>query len=248
MRVFRSNAGPEAVEFVIGLLVAGGRLLDLIKRRSLTRQEAEDIARTAIRLDPQAEIDLARRLAGQCSTMSLAAVMRLLDILEEVADCKRILPSLLSLRRAPDPRVRSKVVLMIARSNRSAGWAKKCLADPDPRTRASAVEGLWHNGSGDARDVLQAAARDRNNRVAANALFALHRLGDPSTVAQLVRMGRSDAPLFRASAAWAMGETGDPRFASVLEKLAADPKEIVRKRAKAARERIENGIERNAAN
>ena len=238
VHLLRSDIGPRAIEFIVELLVSRGRLFDMLRRRSLTRDEAVEVARTAIRIDPKADLDLARRLAAEAPTLSSSAATRLLDVLGEVSDGKRLLPSLLLLLRASDARVRSKVVLMMARTNRSVDWARKRLADPDPRMRASAVEGLWGNPSGDALDLLKSAARDANNRVAANALYALYELDDEWTIAELLRMGNSDVPMFRASAAWAMGETADPRFAGALERMKDDPKDIVRRRAIAAQERM----------
>lgn len=238
VRVLRSNANADATGLLVKLLHSSGQLFQVLKRRALARDEAVAVARMALSVDPNADIDLARRLATQASTMSSSAVIRMLEILERASDGKRLLPSLLRLRSASDPRVRSKIALMMARINGSVGWARKCLEDPDPRTRASAVEGLWGNVSASARDLLKTAARDRNNRVAANALYGLQGLGESWAIAELLRMGKSDVPLFRASAAWAMGETGDDRFVRVLERMAADPKEMVRKRALAARERI----------
>ena len=238
MHVLRSDANTNAIDFVIGLLVSQGHLFELLRRRALTRDEAAEVARRAIRLDPKADLDLARRLAGEAATLSSSAATRLLDVLGAVSNVKRILPCLLLLLRASDARVRSKVVLMMARTNRNVDWARKCLSDPDPRTRASAVEGLWGTNSGEARELLKSAARDENNRVAANALYALYEIGEEWTVPELLRMSSSDLPIFRASAAWAMGETGDRRFALALERMQGDPKEIVRRRAEAARLRI----------
>jgi hypothetical protein len=67
--------------------------------------------------------------------------------------------------------------------------------------------------------------------VAGNALLGLYRLGDVAAVAGLFQMAANDSELFRVSGAWAMGETGDPRFAEVLARMLRDPSNTVRKRA-----------------
>jgi hypothetical protein len=60
---------------------------------------------------------------------------------------------------------------------------------------------------------IETAARDANNRVAATALFAGYAIGEEWTVPESPRMSGSELPVFRASAAPAMGETGDRRSA-----------------------------------
>ena len=47
-------------------------------------------------------------------------------------------------------------------------------------------------------------------------------------------MARHDSALFRATAAWVMGETGDPRFTEAVAGLLREPNVVVRKRAFAA--------------
>jgi len=82
--------------------------------------------------------------------------------------------------------------------------------------------------------LLQFAASDGNNRVAGNALLGLYWLGDSAVISELVKMAGHAAGSFRLSAAWAMGETGDPRFSEVLGRMLADSNAGVRKRAFAA--------------
>ena len=47
-------------------------------------------------------------------------------------------------------------------------------------------------------------------------------------------MARHDSALFRATAAWVMGETGDPRFTEILAGLLRETHAVIRKRAFAA--------------
>lgn len=135
---------------------------------------------------------------------------------------------------------RSKAAVMIGSAGRGVEWARNRLGDIDPRTRANAVEALWGNDTAYVRALLRTAARDSNNRVAGNALFALYSVGEIWTIQDLLKMALSKVPRRRASAAWVMGETGDRRFADALGSLTGDLNATVRKRAFAALELVRN--------
>ena len=96
---------------------------------------------------------------------------------------------------------------------------------------ANAVESLWGASAPSVSEVLLAAANDSNNRVAGNALVGLYRLRDQSAIPRISRMAADSRPQFRATAAWTMGQTGDPRFLPALEKLTRDLYASVRKNA-----------------
>jgi hypothetical protein len=125
-------------------------------------------------------------------------------------------------------------------AGRSVEWARNRLSDIDPRTRANAVEALWGRDTAYARALLRSAARDSNNRVAGNALFALYSAGEIWTIGELLKMALSEVPRRRASAAWVMGETGDRRFGDALDGLTGDAHAKVRKQAFSALERLRN--------
>ena len=160
---------------------------------------------------------------------------RLLEMIDQISDCKRILPSLARMARSENPHVRSKAVLMIGRSGPSLewieNWTEKRLQESDARVRANAIEAMWGIDTDAAREALQWAARDSNNRVAGNALVGMYRLGEISPLADLIKMAARDSPPFRRTAAWVMGETGDPRFSEVLGRMIADTNAHVRKSA-----------------
>lgn len=120
---------------------------------------------------------------------------------------------------------------MIGRGTHSAKWVMGTLCEPDPRVRANAIESLWGVNSPNARELLTFAASDANNRVVGNALLGLYYLGEPAVLADLVKLSVHESELFRASAAWVMGETGDPRFSDALRRMISDPDTLVRKRA-----------------
>jgi hypothetical protein len=236
-RLFRTRPDLRESRQFVAILLESGLLLPALSDPALTRETAMALARTASRVEPKIDVPLARALADKVGESDAAGVeehARLMEILAAISDGARIFPSLVRLLRHPDPHIRSKAVLMIGRGNRSAKWVQQRLADTDPRIRANAAEALWGIPTAEARELLQSLLRDPNNRVAGNAVLGLYRLGDCSTIPELIGMARHESTLFRATAAWVMGETGDPRFTEVLAALLREPNAVVRKRAFAA--------------
>jgi len=65
-----------------------------------------------------------------------------------------------------------------------------------------------------------------------NALVGLHRSGETrGVVMHLGRMARRPEALFRAAAAWVMGQTGEEGYSNVLRHMARDPNPLVRRNA-----------------
>jgi hypothetical protein len=245
VRLLRSKTGgPRGLQCVVGLLVSADRVFDVLCG-PLTRDETVELARTAMQVDSMADVTLARRLSEEAARLSPAVVGRIMEAVHQLSDGARILPWLMRLLRLPDPQLRSKAVLMIGRASRSVKWVQSRLADADPRSRANAVEALWGVETQEVRDFLRSAARDPNGRVAANSLVGLYRAGDSWMIAELFKMAASEAPMLRASAAWAMGETGDWRFADSLARMMVDKNAVVRKRVFSALGRVKNAVARS---
>jgi HEAT repeat protein len=238
IRILRSDTDSRAVQYLLALLVSENLLYDALCDPALNLEQALSIARLAARVDPMVDVGVARRLAEATASDSEASSLgdagRILQILTEISDGTRILPSLMRLLRNPNPYLRSKAVLLIGRSSRSVKWVRHRLGEADARVRANAVEALWGVDSAEARELLRFAEADGNNRVAGNALLGLYWLGDNTAISELVKMAGHASVSFRLSAAWAMGETGDPRFGEVLGKMLVDANAGVRKRAFAA--------------
>jgi len=199
-------------------------------------------------IDPLVDIHLARwvlnRLRSGPAERIGPAARRILTILEQTSSAHRLGPLLVQLLRVPDPRIRSKVALMLGRNTQDVRWA---LEDPDDRVRANAVEAIWGANSKDVRGTLWTMARDANNRVAGNALLALHKLGEPAAVKELEAMSRQDSPRFRATAAWVMGQTCDAAFLERLHDLETDPEDSVRRNARLALVRMKPAAALGAA-
>ena len=229
-------------QHLVLLLVSNGFLARALGDSSLSREEAIAFGRAAMRANPTADVELAKGLADSTTQpdgpVQVETALRLMEILAEISDGRRIAPSLMRLMRHSNPYIRSKAVLMIGRGNLSVKWVRGRLAEADPRIRANAVEALLGLDSPEAEEVLRFALADVNNRVVGNALLGLYLMGDCSSIPEIVKMSSNESPLFRSSAAWVMGETGDPRFAEVLVRMLVEPNAVVRKRAFASIGRI----------
>lgn len=248
--MLRGGEDPRGMRPVVELLMGAGMLEDALCDQGLALRQAVKVGRIAMEVDPRTDVELARRLAESLAAgdmrCALTRAPRLISVLAEISDGIRILPSLARLLHNANPYLRSKLVLMIARANRSTNWVQSRMADADPRIRANVVEALWELSGCHARELLAAAAHDNNNRVAGNALLGLYRLGDCSMLAEAVSMARHQAQEFRATAAWLMGETGDDRFRTALAALIQDPVPMVRSRALKALARIRAATEKAA--
>ncbi len=235
LEVLRTQEQSRGLRFLVGLLVNNDLLEPLLCEGSLRVEQAAAAVRMAIQLDPMVEISLARHVAEGVTAgtrpLLAANASRLLDILARISDGTRILPSLSRLLHSTDAGLRSKAALIMGRSNRSAVWVQSHMGDADPRLRANAVEGLWGVETEEARDLMLGALRDTNNRVVGNALYGLYAMGESASLAETIKLAAHPAAVFRATAAWVMGETGDPRFREPVAQLLRDPHPMVRSRA-----------------
>jgi HEAT repeat protein len=232
VEVLKRQADTRGAQFVASLLVLSGLLLPALCDPSLSHQEALDIARLAMRADSTTDVMLGRASADR------VASSRVIRILEKSAGGRDLVPLLLRLLRQPNPYLRSKAVLMLARDTHNVSWVRKTLADADPRIRANAVEAIWGVDTAEARELLRSLRTDANNRVAGNALLGLYRLGDAGVIPEIMAISTHEEPVFRATAAWVMGETGHPRFANAISGMLRDPHPLPRRAALTAMGRI----------
>jgi HEAT repeat protein len=234
MEIVKSAGESRGGQFVVALMAANGLLLQALCDSNLSREEALALGRAAKRVDPMVDASLARSLAdsavGNCEIV-VSDPARLMEILCEIAEPARIMPSLMRLLRHPNAYLRSKAVKLIGRGGGSVKWLMGRLSESDPRVRANAVESLWGVETPEARTLLNFAVNDANNRVVGNALLGLYYLGDAGVLAEVTKLAGHEAAPFRSTAAWVMGETGDPRFADALRRLISETDPVVRKRA-----------------
>jgi HEAT repeat protein len=237
IEILKTSGDSRGAQYLVALLASNGMLLQALSNPEMSREESLALGRAARRVDPMIDVALARSLADSAagdSAVQVADPARLMDILCEIADAGRIMPSLMRMMRHPNPYLRSKAVKMIGRGSKSTKWVMGRLSESDPRVRANAVESLWGVDTPESHALLKFASSDANNRVAGNALLGRYYLGDASVLADLVTLAGHESALFRSSAAWVMGETGDPRFTESLRRLISEPDPVVRRRAFAA--------------
>lgn len=197
----------ECVKRVLG----DGGLLPLCDPGCFSLEEEIAIVRELAGSDPLFEFRLARRISSHAEPMPEESALRLLDLLGEVSMGNRALPMIVGLLQDAQPRLRSKAARLIARSNMAPLTAERLLNEHDPRVRANAVDALIGTDTPLSREVFRDAARDSNNRVAGNALLGLYLVGDSDAIPQILQMAVHPDPLFRATAAWVMARTENPR-------------------------------------
>ena len=160
---------------------------------------------------------------GLVSNIDNGTAERVLSLVETSADPKQLAELMTPLVNSGNSRIRSKAILLSARGARNPRWARHLMKDPDRRIGANAVEALWDAvASEEILEFFRQASLEDNPRIAANALVGLVGHGDVEAVGRLCELALRDSPDFRASAAWAMGETGKMEFFSSLKILIND--------------------------
>lgn len=232
--------GKESAGFryLLSFLLQNGNLLGrLVDPDQFTREQAIAIARRVLQLDPTLDVQLALQL-NNAPAIPERMAMRAVDVLDAVSDPANLLPMLGPLLRYEDDRVRSKVALMMGKGNRNPAWACQRLHESDFRVRANAVESIWGVETDDAAALFLQAAQDEVPRVAVNGAVGLYLCGRTEALELLFGFAGCGSEHFRNSAAWAMGKLRDPRFQTVLMKLARDASSQVRSNAMQALRRI----------
>ncbi len=228
--LLRTGEGPGQ-RFLVSFLMQNDSLEKrLIDHTAFTREEALTVARAAHRVEPSLDVKLAMHLAGRAVEDERDAG-RILEILEAISQPANLLPLMGSIMQHPHARVRSKAALLMGKGNRNAAWLRQQLSEPDDRVRANAVEALWGLDGEEASQVFLAAAHDRNQRTAINGILGLYLCGRTESLALLAEAAQHSSGAFRASAAWGMGRTQDPRFLPVLTRLVRDTEALVRSNA-----------------
>jgi|GEM_PF-1620830 len=220
LRVLSGPCSPAGARYVVHLLRKENLLIETLADPRVNRDDAVGAAHLIPQVTAPIDADLEKALSStllQHNSLVLAArVLRLLEVLEAASPQPRFYLFQAELMAHADPAVRSRSALLIARSSKNTSLVGKLLLDDDPRVQANAVEALWSFDPEDARPLLTNAARSKTPRVAANAAVGLYRAGDLASFKLLFGMAGHEDTGRRTSAAWAMGETGDPRFLPFL--------------------------------
>lgn len=212
---------PE-LRYVIALLSSRGMLAPMLQDlSSRDRGAAGVVAQLAQRMDPGFDRSMARQGTEPRGKREHTRPDPefLLGLLDTLSGGLCLLPMLEPLRESEDPHVRSRLALLLGRVTRAQEWFQALERDGDPRVRANAIESLWSVRSKTSAGCFVRGLEDDNHRVVANSMVGLYLEGDTAGVSGLVAMAQHESAQFRASAAWAMGRTGDTRFLPVLRQM-----------------------------
>lgn len=176
-------------------------------------------------MDPQFDAKLLRQVLRDDNASrgesDYSGLERVLAIIDAVSDCKRLVPTLMKLQGHRSPHIRSKVALLLVRAHRNADWYSQLLGNEDHRVRANAIEGLLDTMPGKKEiDLLWQATKDSHHRVVINALVVLVKNGHMEAQDELLHLVNHPSEMFRAAAAWGLGEIGNPDHLEVLQKMA----------------------------
>ncbi len=245
-RILKADTQKTGLAPLLDLVWSSGLLLtSLVDPAMLPLPTAIALAGRWVAFDPMLDIKLLQigfPLGDDDAVwkIDVGRSQRSLDIVSGLPPNRHVLLALARLLRHPDPFVRSKAALLYARASKNPEWVRKMLAEPDPRLRANAVEGLWDARSPFAAGLFREAALDPDPRVAANALIGLHYCGESEDDINdvLQNMACNNDPHARAAAAFAIGHIMETAGASMLETLLRDGDAAVRGQALRALIRI----------
>lgn len=189
--------------------------------------EALRLAHAAARLDTRLDAKILLHLTTPARAWPESAsegdILHVLEVIDAVSGCERLMIFLMKFVKSPHPRIRSKAVKLIARACRNPGWAKVIMSDRDSRTRANLVEGLGLQTGTHIKALLREAASDPDPRVALNALLALSRNGDTVSHQRICQLARDHRPKFQKAAEWALKQMDTDPLTATLSTTVPHP-------------------------
>lgn len=228
IEILGGDEAERVKRYLVAMLWTNNLLIPCLTDPSTPPKMAETIAALARRVDPQLPAKLVGFVLERTDAEPPECLERILGLLKSMPDAASFRPLLTPLLRHPNARIRSKVALLAGEGNRNRTWFERRMLEDDPRVRANAIESAGSAVAEDLRPLFHSAASDSNNRVVGNALVALYRLGDADAIGKLHELISRPESAFRATAVWAMGETGDARFLPVLARILTDPNETIK--------------------
>jgi hypothetical protein len=236
--IARGEMPPAAQKWLIGWRMArdSSYIPVLFDPDFLTLDEAKRALAAFREHDALFHLKLQRFLSNR--QMPSRIVLRALSVLADL-EASTLVPLLRNLTYSEDEHIRSTASKMLCKLRPNRMLIERQLQSPDPRTRANAIEGLWHLHTMDAAHMLRLASKDPHHRVAVNALVGLYYQKDPSAFDRLLEMARHESSLFRAAAIWAFGHLGDPRAIPALEQMSQDPRPFIRRKAAEVLQRLQ---------
>ena len=168
-----------------------------------TRKQA---GRAMLKILPDATQRLHRRLASGPADERLRAM----QMTQELGLAEAMREPLLALCTDPNPKLRSKAVLLVGAlpSVPAEALVDRLLHDGDARVRANTIEVLESKRDVQFLPVLAARARASSSRERANAIKALNSMKVGAASNQLALMLRDERPEHRISALWTLRQIG----------------------------------------
>lgn len=229
--LLKQDLCADAALLLVNLVGRNGKIFAHLCDPQNSMEDSLDVIQILARYDPFFDAHFARSLLNH-EQMSDQACHRGLAVLQRLGGSPRLIPVLIQFLRSRDARIRSKAALILGQLTPTLGLIERLMREQDARVRANFVEGLWDCRAADFRSLFRQALKDPDNRVVGNALVGLHRRGDYRDVMHYVgRMARHPNARVRATAAWVIGQTGDPRYAEVLRHMADDKAPLVKRNA-----------------
>jgi len=197
----------------------------------LTPHLRRQAARALAKLDPNLIAELNGELASADPERRLKALLITIAAGKE----KQLDRPILRLATDENGRVRATAVGMLGRisTEETIKALITGLADPDNRVKANAVSAIGLIGRGQFAKIVRPFLESSNNRIRANAGVAMAQLGyEKEGLRTLGEMAGDPRDVFRASAAWGLGQVVGEDVDLTLKKLAyEDDMENVRRMA-----------------
>lgn len=238
IRILIEADDSAGYRFLAALLVKSPGVFEKVTDRwELTREQALSVSKRLHRADQNFDTKLTGLLPGEDNSYRPFALRgenaeRALEILDEISPGRRIVPIMRHLTRHPDSKISSKAALLIGKRLQNLAWARRVITEStDARLRANAIETMWGLNTPDVIDLFRECLADWDNRVVGNAIIGLHRAGEAETMDMAARIAADPSPKLRMTAAWAIGQIGDPALVRVLSPLAKDSHPEVRRAA-----------------
>jgi len=192
-------------------------------------------------MDNRVTSDIIKTMRSYLNKPSASGIiLKGLGILWDIASEDDLAPFLVTLFSSDDPKVRSKVILLLGKLSDKFAVVKTALQHSDARIRANALEAIWGEDTPETRGIFASCLNDSNNRVRANAAKGFHEIGDERGLKTLLEMVHDKDKMMRASGAWALGEVREVSVINTLQSLQEnDPEEIVRMNSRIALEKMD---------
>jgi HEAT repeat protein len=181
-----------------------------------------------LKILPDAVARLHRRLATGPTDQRLKAM----QMTAELGLAEQFRQTLVELCADPNPKLRSKAVVLVGQMPSAAPDAlvERLLHDGDARVRANAIEVLEAKKSTTFLPVLAQRARAANPRERANAIKALNSMKVGAAANQLGMMLQDERPDHRISALWTLRHVGWWNLLSEVGRIARDDSNVKVKR------------------